>query len=56
VRTFKSLRLPLALAAISVLGIVGMLVFDGLGDVVAFVLAAAPLIVGLDAWRKQRPS
>jgi hypothetical protein len=35
---------------------VGMLVFDGLGDVVAFFLAALPLIVGAEAWRRSRRS
>jgi hypothetical protein len=52
VSAFRTLRLPIALAVISAAGIVGMLVFDGIGDVAAFVLVALPLIVGAEAWRR----
>ena len=53
---FRTLRLPIALAVVATTGMVGMLVFDGLGDVVAFFLAALPLIVGAEAWRRGRRS
>lgn len=42
-----NLRLTLALAAVSIVGIIGMLLLDGIGDAICLVLAAAPLGVGI---------
>lgn len=42
----SNLQLTLILAAVSVVGIVGMLLFDGVADLIALVLAAVPLIFG----------
>ena len=52
--TLRTLRLPLILAAIAMLGIVGMLLFEGLRNAASFVLAALPLAFGLWAWSSQR--
>jgi len=43
-----------ALAVLAIAGIIGMLVFDGAGDIAAFLLAFAPVIVGVGAlvWRR----
>jgi xanthosine utilization system XapX-like protein len=49
-----SLRLPLILAVIAMVGIVGMLLFDGVGNAASLVLAAVPLFVGWWAWWSQR--
>jgi hypothetical protein len=53
VNIVRTLRLPLALAVLAIAGIIGMLMFDGMGDVAAFVLASTPLITGVGAlvWR-----
>jgi hypothetical protein len=50
----RTLRPALALAVLAIAGIIGMLVFDGVGDVAAFLLASVPLIVGVGAlvWRR----
>jgi hypothetical protein len=51
----RTLSLPLWLAVISIAGIVGMLLFDGAGDAIAFLLTALPLIVGIGAIVWNRP-
>jgi hypothetical protein len=49
VSTWRALSIPLLLSVASVVGIVAMLVFDGVIDIAAFVLAALPLAVGVGA-------
>jgi hypothetical protein len=44
----------LLLAACNLLGLVGLLVFDGAGDVASFVLAALPMAIGLRACVRMR--
>lgn len=53
--TLQTLRLPLILATIAMLGIIGMLLFEGLGNAASFILAALPLAFGLWAWSSQCP-
>jgi hypothetical protein len=48
----KSLRLMLVLALASIAGIIGMLLFEGVGDALCLVLAALPLVVGGMLMRK----
>lgn len=52
---FDSLRGLFALALLSLFGIVMMLVLDGVWDVLMFILAAAPILIGgLRAWQLAR--
>jgi hypothetical protein len=44
----------LTLAISAMLGIVGMLVLDGIGSVAAFVFAAMPLLAGVWGYASQR--
>lgn len=44
----------LALAALAVTGIVGMLLAAGVWDALFFALAAAPLLVGIGYWHHMR--
>lgn len=48
----RALWLLLALAALAVTGIVGMLLAAGVWDALFFAMATAPLLVGL--WCRQR--
>lgn len=43
---WHALRLPLLLALLATVGIIGMLLLDGVGDAASFILAALPLAVG----------
>ena len=52
--TLRTLRLPLMLAVTAMLGIVGMLLLEGLGNAASFTLAALPLAVGSWAWLSRR--
>ncbi|MGO1068790.1 hypothetical protein [Lysobacter sp. CA199] len=53
-RTSSPLKWVLAMAAVCMAGIVGMLVADGIADTAFFVLAALPLAVGLWRWHRRR--
>lgn len=55
-RVLLTLRLPIALGLVSILGIVCMLPLEGPGDFLAFILAALPLIAGVLAWQRGRGS
>lgn len=56
VNAARNLRTTLVLACVSVAGIIGMLLLDGLGDAVSLLLAVAPLAFGSVAlWRGARP-
>ena len=53
----RNLRTTLVLACVSVAGIIGMLLLDGLGDTVSLMLALAPLAVaGVALWRGRHRS
>lgn len=54
VNGFSNLQLTLILAVISVLGIIGMLLFDGAADVIALLLAVAPLVFAIHQLWKHR--
>lgn len=54
--TWRALRLPLLMALLAVVGIVGMLLLEGVGDAVSFVMALLPLIVGAAVARKHARS
>jgi hypothetical protein len=48
----SNLRLTLILAVVSVAGIIGMLLFDGIADSFALLLAATPLLfAALRLWQ-----
>jgi hypothetical protein len=50
----NNLQLTLVLAVVSVVGIIGMLLFDGVPDLFAFLLAATPLYFGgLRFWKNR---
>lgn len=56
VSSWDALRLPLLLALLAIAGIIGMLLLEGIGDAVSFVLALLPLVVGGWLARKQARS